>query len=352
MGPALVALAHTSGTASTANVTTFNMVPTSSYTRSFCSPISRRSLIACVRITIWVHTFAFLISFCIPIPEEARTGLGLCRSNSDTLFYILTRLFLPTFLMLLVHCLSTILYIHYVASLSSFWPPSRRVVIGVLQLTASDTLVYLNTLYFLSSTSPRPLPSNPAMAVLREVTHFIPVSFAYEVVFDLLHYIAHRASHESQFLYQNIHKKHHTHASGVSWESTFSHHPFDLFFTNILPACGAAICVAPTVHQLGGIMVTKLFVELGGHLGSNGMISTPGSCSGFPQFIWLPKALGMEIYAPDHEAHHQHVSTNFSKRFILWDRVFGTYRAGKWRDGTPTNPKLGSSPSQRSPPSC
>ena len=126
MGPALVALAHTSGTASTANVTTFNMVPTSSYTRSFCSPISRRSLIACVRITIWVHTFAFLISFCIPIPEEARTGLGLCRSNSDTLFYILTRLFLPTFLMLLVHCLSTILYIHYVASLSPFWPPSLK----------------------------------------------------------------------------------------------------------------------------------------------------------------------------------------------------------------------------------
>ena len=43
---------------------------------------------------------------------------------------------------------------------------------------------------------------------------------------------------------------------------------------------------------------------------------------------WLTEALGIELRAADHQRHHVQGSVNFSKRFSLFDRLFGT-----WADG-------------------
>lgn len=67
--------------------------------------------------------------------------------------------------------------------------------------------------------------------------------------------------------------------------------------------------------------IFKTMVEIGGHLGKK--MAPVSSC---PQFVWLPKWLGWELYVEDHDIHHSDFNYNFAKRFGVWDRLFGTYR--------------------------
>ena len=46
----------------------------------------------------------------------------------------------------------------------------------------------------------------------------------------------------------------------------------------------------------------------------------------FGPFPWLPTALGIDLHSDDHQWHHIDGRFNFSKRLILWDWVFGTFR--------------------------
>ena len=40
----------------------------------------------------------------------------------------------------------------------------------------------------------------------------------------------------------------------------------------------------------------------------------------------------MELYVEDHDLHHLKGNCNFSKRFSLWDRVFGTFEGNSMRN--------------------
>ena len=65
----------------------------------------------------------------------------------------------------------------------------------------------------------------------------------------------------------------------------------------------------------------KVFVEVTGHVGSdfNGR--------SFPLCPYIPYYLGIDIgTAAYHSLHHKFYTVNFSKRFTLWDRVFGTMK--------------------------
>lgn len=64
-----------------------------------------------------------------------------------------------------------------------------------------------------------------------------------------------------------------------------------------------------------------MFIEISGHIGKR-MHPT----SSFSQFIWLPKFFNIELYTEDHDLHHSHNNCNYSKRFSLWDKVFGTHK--------------------------
>lgn len=68
------------------------------------------------------------------------------------------------------------------------------------------------------------------------------------------------------------------------------------------------------------IVVYKNFIEISGH---SGKILYP--TTSFPQFMWLPKWLNIELYCEDHDNHHFINNCNYSKRFSLWDKVFNTY---------------------------
>jgi len=44
----------------------------------------------------------------------------------------------------------------------------------------------------------------------------------------------------------------------------------------------------------------------------------------FPQMPYLSRLLGIQEHVQDHDRHHQLLNVNYSKRFVLWDDVFGT----------------------------
>jgi sterol desaturase/sphingolipid hydroxylase (fatty acid hydroxylase superfamily) len=75
------------------------------------------------------------------------------------------------------------------------------------------------------------------------------------------------------------------------------------------------------MFQFSLLLVFKSLVEIGGHLGR--CLAPSSSC---PQFFYLPKWLGIELYVEDHDLHHTHFNCNYAKRFAIWDKLFGTYR--------------------------
>jgi sterol desaturase/sphingolipid hydroxylase (fatty acid hydroxylase superfamily) len=159
-----------------------------------------------------------------------------------------------------------------------------------------------------------------------EVFYFVPISFCFEVVFDLFHYIGHRFLHDKR-VYKYLHKKHHRFKHPIAI-TTFYQDPFDLLITNSIPTM-LALCIVPKIPsflpkisylQFHMILVYKSFIEIGGH---SGKISYP--TTSFPQCIWLPRFLGIELSTEDHNLHHSLNNCNYAKRFSLWDKVFNTY---------------------------
>ena len=159
--------------------------------------------------------------------------------------------------------------------------------------------------------------------IYHDIIYFIPYSFIYEVIFDFFHYTTHRLLH-NKHLYKYIHKKHHKFNHPISI-ITFYQDPLDLMITNSIPTILSILLFGKISHfQFNVILIYKNFIEISGHTGK---IVYP-ACS-FSQFIWLPKMLHIELYTDDHDLHHSLNNCNYSKRFSLWDKLFGTYKSLK-----------------------
>ena len=148
---------------------------------------------------------------------------------------------------------------------------------------------------------------------------FIPLSFAFEILYDFFFYWGHRMSHR---LGSSWHKQHHEHVHLM---------PILAFYNNlsdeVLLYLVPFVLTQRLIHviypmsalEIATIMTYKVFIEISGHISC----SSNRRCS-FPQCVWLPRTLGIELYADDHATHHVNARYNFSKRFALWDRVFDT----------------------------
>jgi sterol desaturase/sphingolipid hydroxylase (fatty acid hydroxylase superfamily) len=153
---------------------------------------------------------------------------------------------------------------------------------------------------------------------------FFPLSFWFEVVFDFFHYWGHRALHTNRWLYRHVHKKHHT-FEHLCTLVTYYQDPFDLLLTNSAPLLIALwLSPAMTWLQFHVILCFKEYIEISGHCGR-----CVYPASSFSQFVWLPRALGIQLYSEDHQLHHTARTKNYGKRFALWDKVFGTYQSGR-----------------------
>ena len=162
-----------------------------------------------------------------------------------------------------------------------------------------------------------------------DFVYFIPLSFCYEVIFDFFHYWTHRFLHSQPQIYIKTHKVHHKHII-LKPIITFMQDPVDLMATNLFPMTMTLLIFAflniyMSLFIYVCILMYKSYIEISGHT----EIEITKSCS-FPQFIWLVKFLGIELYSINHMTHHRHPNTNFSKRFSLWDKVFGTWKDQKY----------------------
>ena len=154
-----------------------------------------------------------------------------------------------------------------------------------------------------------------------EILYFIPISFCFEIIFDLIHYFGHRLLH-NKYLYKYLHKTHHKFQHPTSIIA-FYQDPIDLIITNSIPTIAPLLFIKNISYmQFNFIITYKIFIEISGHIGKQ----IHPTCS-FSQFIWLPKFLGIDLYTEDHDLHHSLNNCNYSKRFSLWDKLFGTYKS-------------------------
>jgi len=160
--------------------------------------------------------------------------------------------------------------------------------------------------------------SSEKIHMSKDILYFIPKSFIFELILDFGHYWAHRIVHMSPILYRIVHKKHHIH-NLIDVNTSYSHNASDYLITNMLPMLLSSYLIPMSKYQFTIQFVYKSLVEIGGH---SGKIQKTSS---FPQCIWIPRFLGIELTNKDHNQHHINHLSNFSKRFSLWDKLFGTY---------------------------
>ena len=155
---------------------------------------------------------------------------------------------------------------------------------------------------------------------LYDAIDFIPLSLIFEIIFDFVHYSTHRLLH-NPLLYTHIHKIHHKHNHPISIIA-FYQHPVDILITNSIPFILASLCLnnKMSYFQFKLLLIYKIFIEISGHTGK--MIN---SCS-FTQFVWIVKYLNIELTTENHDIHHTKNNCNYSKRFSLFDKLFGTFR--------------------------
>lgn len=169
------------------------------------------------------------------------------------------------------------------------------------------------------------ITSTSSTTLSADFGYFILKSFIIEIVFDGCHYFIHRACHQNKWLYKNIHKTHHTHVHTEAI-STFYMEPTELILVYSIPLTVSLLTTSYLISPLNNYEFYLLTVyltlqEIGGHTGKQ-MYPT----SSFSQCIWIPRMLDIQLYTEDHDLHHTHRKYNFSKRFNLFDKIFGTYK--------------------------
>ncbi len=193
---------------------------------------------------------------------------------------------------------------------------------GIRRISVKEELGYLAQITLIDFISLRLLLSQayPFQSIGWELVTFIPRSFAFELFFDFGHYTTHRFIHSIPWMYRNIHKEHHQYIL-ITPLTTFHQDPIDLLLTNILPLLFASWIIPTSSLFVCVMMWYKTLLEVGGHLGK------VTKANSFPQCIWLPRSLGIELKSEEHNLHHRNPMRNFSKRFSIWDKAFGTFEA-------------------------
>lgn len=136
------------------------------------------------------------------------------------------------------------------------------------------------------------------------------------MAFDLVSYWFHRIAHVTPVLWR-FHRVHHSDTS-MDASTFFRGHPLESFLwfgtSNIL-AAGIFGLDLITLGLYFLIIAPFLFLE--------------HSNLKFP--VWLDKTVGLIFTTPNiHKVHHEqdqyYTDSNFSDIFILWDRIFGTFK--------------------------
>lgn len=139
--------------------------------------------------------------------------------------------------------------------------------------------------------------------------------------FDLGAYWMHRLAHKVDFLWR-LHRVHHSDTSMDS-STYFRGHPFD--------SIGFAIANVVTAAVFGlsiEFMTFYFLVLIPFQIAQHSNVAFPA---------WVDKTFGLVFTCPNmHKAHHHrdqyYTDSNFADIFILWDRLFGTYKSVPVKD--------------------
>jgi sterol desaturase/sphingolipid hydroxylase (fatty acid hydroxylase superfamily) len=136
------------------------------------------------------------------------------------------------------------------------------------------------------------------------------------MMFDFVTYWFHRIAHITPVLWR-FHRVHHSDTS-MDASTNFRAHPLELIFW-----FGTSNIIAAAIFGLDLVTLGLYF-----------LVATPffffeHANLRFPK--WLDKTFGLIFTTPNiHKIHHEqdqyYTDSNFSDIFIIWDRIFGTYK--------------------------
>ena len=121
------------------------------------------------------------------------------------------------------------------------------------------------------------------------------------LLIDAVFYHIHRVLHASSYLYSTFHAHHHRWRESITAVATFDAHILEHFVLNILPIL--AVIKGVNVNTIGAATLIT-FATLNSVLAHSGYLTTQGS----------------------HVLHHKHNTVNFGVGFMLFDRLYGTYK--------------------------
>jgi sterol desaturase/sphingolipid hydroxylase (fatty acid hydroxylase superfamily) len=155
--------------------------------------------------------------------------------------------------------------------------------------------------------------------------YLVPFPYTLKVVigvmlFDMGAYWTHRLSHRLP-LFWRLHRVHHS-DSNMDSSTYFRFHPFEITFSI------ASVLVAVLFGLELEIMFLYLFIVFL-------FVAIEHVNIKFPE--WLDKTVGLIITTPNmHKIHHDKVQeftdSNYADMFILWGRLFGTYKHKDFKD--------------------
>jgi len=125
------------------------------------------------------------------------------------------------------------------------------------------------------------------------------------LIYDLLIYILHRASHYWKWIYIYIHRRHHENINPRSAFEGIYGDPFEGIIVGCFAICQMIVLPAPYSAFFLFLGLISLFVQFN-HSGRK---------------VELPFLFYTARY---HHYHHKYFKVNFAEHFILWDYLFGT----------------------------
>lgn len=139
----------------------------------------------------------------------------------------------------------------------------------------------------------------------------VPLFIVYDFFYTILHWFLHL-----QFIYGAIHKHHHQQkAPSRANVDAINVHPIEFFlgeYNHLLALTLVTQCCH--VHVLGAL----LFLAIGGI----------GAGINHTRYDLVLNIFGMHVYdSKAHDVHHRIPQSNYGQYTMLWDWVFGTYRA-------------------------
>jgi sterol desaturase/sphingolipid hydroxylase (fatty acid hydroxylase superfamily) len=134
---------------------------------------------------------------------------------------------------------------------------------------------------------------------------------------DLIAYGSHRLLHSFELTWR-MHRVHHS-ENDLDLTTGFRFHPLETLFTEALALAGLAVVGMPpaAVAFAGLAVIVQDFF-------THGNLRFPESADGILRWLIITPSM--------HRLHHSEEiadqNTNFGTVFSIWDRLFGTYRAG------------------------